>query len=147
MCIRSATVSGRTREDSSCGSAIFPGGNRQVSPGVATTPVSTAYWGIMSVTSVRLPDSFHIVRPRSPSPPSTFQLKLAYGNRACQNANVPSMRSSAPSVRRDARASRRARDGSGVGFSRTRKKKEGALQKSFFFSSENEVTGCRLSNF
>lgn len=51
----------RTREDS----PIFPGGNRQVSPGGGLT-LSTAYWGIMSVTSVRLPDSFHIIRPHSP---------------------------------------------------------------------------------
>lgn len=29
-------------------------------------PLSTAYQGIMSVTSVRLPDSFHIIRPHSP---------------------------------------------------------------------------------
>lgn len=39
-------------------------------------PISTAYRGIMSVTSVRLPDSFHIVRPRSPSVPLSIEVGL-----------------------------------------------------------------------
>lgn len=93
----------------------FPGGNRQVSPGGWVAPLSTAYRGIMSVTSVRLPDSFHVVRPPSPSTtPAAFRLKLAYGSRACQNANAASMlpstlHNSTPSASRERELSRRDR--------------------------------------
>lgn len=72
--------------------------------GVATTPppISTAYRGIMSVTSVRLPDSFHIVRPRSPSVPLPIEVGLrqpSVSKRKCSfNARRPSF-SSAPSIR------------------------------------------------
>lgn len=72
--------------------------------GVATTPppISTAYRGIMSVTSVRLPDSFHIARPRSPSVPLPIEVGLrqpSVSKRKCSfNARRPSF-SSAPSIR------------------------------------------------
>lgn len=138
-----ATVSVQTREDSSCGSAIFPGGNRQVSLEVAP-PISTAYRGnyvchvcpFARFISHR-PSSFTFRFP-------TFQLKLAYGNRACQNANASSMRPSAPSIRAEERTPSHQRSNPEKPSFQWREIEIELHGESFHW--ENEVIGCRLSN-
>lgn len=80
---------------SSCTSYFPVGIDRCPLVGVSVShppPISTAYRGIMSVTSVRLPDSFHIVRPRSPSVPLSIEVGLrqpSVSKRKC-SFNAPS---------------------------------------------------------